>query len=265
MAIVFGLLGLIIGSFLNVLILRRNFSSLGGRSHCMSCRAQIEWYDNIPLISWIVLRGHCRLCRSSISAQYPIVEALTAGLFALAGAAPALLLAERFVLCVIISISIAIAFYDIRHTIIPDEWVFPLACFSLAFGMMYFADIIPPILLLISGPIAAAPLFLLWLISGGRWMGFGDVKLAISIGWLLGPWYGSIAILGAFILGAVVSVLLLVLLPRLLAWLRSSGITRLSLGTTRLTMKSEVPFGPFLIASQLFICLTLLYHIPLPV
>src|SRR6185503_8120428 len=83
--IVLLVLGAIIGSFLNVLVLRKGVQSLSGRSKCASCGKTIAWYDNIPLLSWVLLRGRCRACGSAISVQYPIVELVTAILFALVG------------------------------------------------------------------------------------------------------------------------------------------------------------------------------------
>lgn len=253
--------GLIMGSFLNVLILRRSVFSLGGRSHCMSCGKAIAWYDNVPVFSWLLLRGRCRSCRSSISAQYPLVEIVIGVLFALLGGAP-LTLVQFALGCVIVSLLIAIAIYDLRHTIIPDEWVIPFSALALVFAFLWSGFLGSPILFFLSGPIIAAPLFLLWLVSGGRWMGLGDAKLALGIGWLLGPLYGFYALSFGFILGALVAVCILLPLPHIMRALQ--GIARLSPTSTRFTMKSEVPFGPFLVVSTLVTWFVLLYHIGLP-
>src|SRR5690606_3236364 len=111
--------------------------------------------------------------------------------------------------------------------------------------------------------IAALPLFSLWLISGGRWMGLGDAKLSLGIGWLLGPLWGIVAVFLAFVIGALISICILLPLPVLQRHLARWGILR---GTPppSYTMKSEVPFGPFLIASTLLLWFALLYDIPLP-
>ncbi|HVU75496.1 MAG TPA: prepilin peptidase [Candidatus Paceibacterota bacterium] len=255
------LFGLIIGSFLNVLILRRSVSSLGGRSHCMSCGTQIAWYDNVPVVSWLLLDGRCRHCKSAISAQYPLVELLTAILFALLGGAP-LSYAELFIGFSIIALAIAITVYDLRHTIIPDEWVYPFAILAISFAYLWSGLMAGPVLFVLAGPLIAAPLFLLWLVSGGRWMGLGDAKLALGMGWLLGPLYGFYALSFGFILGAVIALCVLLPLPHIARAL--SGIVRLSRGGMRFTMKSEVPFGPFLIVATLCIWFLLLYRIPLP-
>jgi prepilin signal peptidase PulO-like enzyme (type II secretory pathway) len=255
------LFGLIIGSFLNVVILRRCASALGGRSHCMSCRMTIRWYDNIPLLSWLALRGRCRFCKSRISPQYPLVELLTGVLFALLGGAP-LTYPELAVGFCIIALLVAIAVYDLRHTIIPDEWVYPFALFALVFAYLWIGPVGGIPLFLLAGPLIALPLFLLWLVSRGAWMGLGDAKLCLGIGWLLGPLYGFYALSFGFILGAFVALCILLPLPYLVRAAR--GIVRLSARGTRFTMKSEVPFGPFLIAAALIIWFLLLYHVQLP-
>lgn len=269
LATLFGLFGLIIGSFLNVLILRRGLCNLGGRSACMTCAARIAWYDNIPLFSWFILRGRCRACGSRISMQYPLVEALTGAVFALLGGAD-LSLPVLAVSLPASALLIAIAVYDVRHTIIPDAWVWTFNALALL-----TACVLPlpatsyTLSAILAGPVAALPLFALWLVSRGRWMGLGDAKLALGIGWLLGPVYGVAAIFGAFIFGAVVSLLILLPLPFYLRFLQIVRYYLLHRGVgvksgTGFTMKSEVPFGPFLISSCFIIWFLLLYNIPLP-
>ncbi|MDP3645697.1 MAG: prepilin peptidase [bacterium] len=254
--LIYGGLGLIIGSFLNVLILRHDVRPLSGRSHCTSCTTRLKWFDLIPIISWIMLRGRCRTCRSAISIQYPLVEAGTALLFALIGTAffqnnllifstHSLLLVPYFAMTALL---IAITVYDMRHMIIPDEWTFLFAGIALVTSLASY-DAAFALTVLLSGPIVAAPLYLLWFVSRGMWMGLGDPKLALGMGWLLGPYVGLAAIFLAFIIGAIVS--LLVLIP--LSALRRRG--------EPITMKSEVPFGPFLVASTLILWLMTLYGI----
>jgi leader peptidase (prepilin peptidase)/N-methyltransferase len=263
LGIVFGVLGLIVGSFLNVAILRFGARSLGGRSACMSCGKQLQWYDMIPVFSWILLRGRCRACRSGISIQYPLVEATTASLFFLLGAAP-IPIELQIIGIFIISLLIAIAVYDLRHTIIPDAWAYGFAAAALLFSIIAGAGLLNNTdiaFLFASGPIVALPLFALWLISRGTWMGLGDAKLALGIGWLVGFPLGMTALLFAFILGAFVAVFILLPLPYLINALR---ITRLGKREHGYTMKSEVPFGPFLIASCLLVWFMTLYGIPVP-
>ncbi len=265
-ALVFGLFGLIIGSFLNVAVLRRGARTILGRSACMSCGSRLEWYDNIPLVSWLMLRGRCRACGSRISAQYILVEFATGAAFAVIGAAPVFGLGYKAIFCVIAAALVAIAAYDMRHTIIPDGWVYFFDALALlAMGPVLLLNADASLwLYLAAGPAAALPLFMLWLVSGGRWMGLGDAKLALGIGWLLGPVFGIVSVFFAFIIGALVSVCILLPLPYIRALLRGRGIARLSEGRARFTMKSEVPFGPFLIASCFLLWFALLYNIPLP-
>ena len=258
---IYGLFGLIIGSFLNVVILRRG-ASLGGRSGCMSCGAALRWFDLVPVVSWIALSGRCRVCGSRISAQYPLVEASTAILFGLIGAASNLSIPMQIISLIIIALLVLITAYDLRHTIIPDEWSYAFAFFafiaasSFAIGSGWMGVIA----LIIAGPLCALPLFALWLVSHGRWMGLGDAKLALGIGFLLGQGAGLFAVFFAFVVGAVVSVC--ILLPY--AYVRSHiGITRLGAGVGGFTMKSEVPFGPFLIASTLMVWLLSIYGMPI--
>lgn len=257
-AVVFGGFGLIVGSFLNVLIIRHGARSLGGRSACMACGAQLKWYDMIPVVSWIVLQGKCRHCFARISIQYPLVETVTAILFGLIGAS-SLLFLGKILDCVIAAVLIAIAVYDIRHTIIPDAWVWSFNALTLislfVFPLQATSYQLHAIL---AGPIAASPLFALWLFSRGRWMGLGDAKLALGIGWLLGPSMGIVAVFFAFVVGAVVSVGVLLPLPYLI---RTLGITSLDKLRGGFTMRSEIPFGPFLIFSCIIIWLSLLYEI----
>lgn len=270
LAVIAGLFGLIIGSFINVLVLRRGALSLSGRSHCFSCGAQIHWYDNLPVLSWLLLRGRCRTCRSGISVQYPLVEALTAALFAAAAHGSgedllALSLLDAGLLLLqgaFIALLVAISVYDMRHTIIPDAWSYLAALCALAIALLERPENI--LFTLLAGPAAAAPLFFLWYVSRGRWMGLGDPKLALSIGFFLGPIYGLMAVFYAFIVGAVVSVFILLPLPHVLAFAQKQGIRLWHGSGARFTMKSEVGFGPFLALAFFIVWFSLLYHLPLP-
>lgn len=263
-ALAFGLFGAIIGSFLNVLVLRHGVKTILGRSACASCGRELEAVDLVPIVSWLALRGRCRFCGSKISIQYPLVEASTALLFGFVGAAPIALSLQ--ILCLpVAALLVAISAYDIRHGIIPDRWAFALAGFSLIFSLAYLTSshqlsTFP--LILLAGPCIALPFLALWFVSRGAWMGLGDAKLALGIGWLLGPLYGLLAVVLSFVLGAIVSVC--VLLP-----LSSPGFWRFVQGFTPtqtsqklvwgFTMKSEVAFGPFLAAACALIWLLLLF------
>lgn len=281
-AFIFGGFGLIVGSFLNVLILREGSGrTVLGRSSCASCGRTLLWFDLIPVASWLFLKGKCRQCSSRISVQYPIVEAATCILFALIGFSE-LDLVLKILGALIVSLYIAIFVYDLYHTLIPDYWSYAAAALAFLYACAAAFLIFDPNIrieidvwqLILSGPAAALPLFSLWFISRGAWMGLGDVKLALSIGWLLGPWIGIIAILGAFVLGALISICILLPLPYLAEWARSlglpaprtrqAGITSLSRMKGPFTMQSEVPFGPFLIASCLLFWFLQIYGISSP-
>lgn len=262
-ALVFGAFGLIIGSFLNVLILRWGIRAITGRSSCSSCGRVLAWYELIPLLSWFLLYGRCRTCKARISLQYPLVEGGIAALFMLIGVAPLPILSILLAFP-IVSLLVAIAVYDLRHTLIPDAWVYTLAVLSLLsqFLLAPYEELNIPYVVL-AGPLVALPLFALWFFSRGTWMGFGDVKLALAIGWLLLFSDGLLALFFAFSIGGLVgSVLLFFSSP---AWrvLRkrftpSQWSQREALAYT---MKSEVPFGPFLVIATLIVWISHMHGI----
>ncbi len=248
-----GAFGLVIGSFLNVVILRHGVRGLEGRSACSRCGHVLSWYDLLPVVSWCFLRGRCRYCGSKISAQYPLVEAATGALFALVAPVYLFGVIPLAAACIALALLICVFVYDLRHTIIPDEWII-LLCIA---AFVYAASLMPLsagyIGWLATGAIsAAAPLLLLWGVSRGSWMGFGDVKLALAMGILLGPISGLFAVFFAFILGSVT------LVP-IMAYARVTHMSEGESGLAGLTMKSEVPFGPFLVASTLIVWLSLIY------
>lgn len=269
---VVGVLGLIIGSFLNVVVLRYGEESLGGRSKCAHCGHTIRWYDLIPVLSWIILRGKCRDCGHWISIQYPLVEAGTGILFFLIASAP-LSLPFLVLALPIAALLIAIAVHDFYTTIIPDPWVILLGIFSLiaaVAGAVYTESSV--MLALVAGPITALPLFLLWLVSKGQWMGLGDAKLALSFGWLLGIGGGIFSVFFAFILGTIISIPLLVLSK--VKFTRGQKNLEGSphetekeerSGQPQFTMKSEIPFGPYLVVSCFFVWLLQLYGLEIPI
>src|SRR3989338_6680348 len=266
-ALAFGVFGLITGSFLNVIIFRHGARSIGGRSGCMSCGMQRPWYVMILVLSWLALGGRCRFCRGRISSQYPLVEAATGTLFALVGASP-LLLPQKVLGCAVLALLICVAAYDFKHTIIPDRWVWSFNALAFVFASAFPWHLAPGSwhLTLLAGPIAASPLFALWLFSRGRWMGLGDGKLALGIGWLLGPAPGLLAVFGAFVIGAVVSLTLIFFSSqqwkKILRLFTPTSISqRLTLG---FTMKSEIPFGPFLIAACLLVWFAAMYGVQFP-
>src|SRR3989338_10019018 len=255
----FFVLGTVVGSFLNVVILRFNTGvSLGGRSGCFSCGKKIKWFDLIPILSFLNLRGRCRFCKSRLSLQYPAVELLTGILFLATflkyfsgNFAPefSIFNFQFSIDLFVLSLLTVIAVYDLKHKIIPDSLVFFFGALSLVklwasvgtASLTYF----PYVLDLLSGPILALPIALLWLVSGGRWIGLGDAKLALGIGWFLGLSLGVSSMMVGFWIGVVVSVLL-ILLSKLN---HAEFVQRMlsTIGLKNLTRKSEIPLAPFLI------------------
>lgn len=223
--ILFAILGLIIGSFLNVVVIRMHTGrGIGGRSHCMSCGKTLAWYEMIPVISYLVQRGKCRHCHSSISVQYPLVESATAILFAIVGGAYVHLLwvglVVPFVITVLfwlifISIAMVISVYDIRHRIVPIGALIALLILCLIggiFGSMFFQWIIPAqlsfglisVTMHVAGAlIVPLPFLILWLVSRGKLIGFGDIEIMSGIGFLFGVTSGFSAVTLAFWIGTI--------------------------------------------------------------
>lgn len=251
------LLGLIIGSFLNVVILRyHSGQSINGRSHCLSCGAKLSWSELLPIASFLLQKGRCRNCQCRISWQYPLVELLTGILFVLV--LSSLSFGGNWIktpyCLIIVSLLLAIAVYDLKHKIIPDLFVVILGALALIRPLlMFFQARDLPLMLydyktVLLGGLASGGIFLLlWFFSGGHWLGFGDVKLAFAVGFLL----GSLKIFSALILavwsGAIVGLVLIAL-----SKIRLFGFKKY------FTIKSELPFAPFIIFG---VILTLLFQV----
>lgn len=247
--------GLIIGSFLNVVIYRfHTGKSLAGSSHCLSCAALLRPYELLPLISYLALRGRCRSCGSKIPSRYFLVELLTGVLFVLAGL-QAITLVELVYLLLILSLLVIIIVYDIRHYIIPDILTIALTILSASWLVwQWYQGVVLSVLgtSIIGAVLGSGFFFALWFISKGKWLGFGDVKLAFPLGLIVGGPLVFSMIVYSFWVGAAISILI-VGLGKL-----QRGQLRLHLGLTNLTIKSVVPFAPFLIAGCL---ITLFTHI----
>jgi leader peptidase (prepilin peptidase)/N-methyltransferase len=195
--------GALVGSFLNVVIQRlpRGESLVTPRSRCPRCEVEIRPRDNVPVLSWLALRGRCRSCGARIPVRYPLTEVLTAaafaGVVAARGVDSGLLLELPFV-----AMLIAVAGIDLEHNIVPNRIVVPAAAWALIAALVVATDELPELL------IAGAAAFLALLLTALAYpagMGMGDVKLAGVMGLYLGLSVAP-ALLVAFAVGAVVGV-----------------------------------------------------------
>ncbi len=238
------LFGIIIGSFLNVVSLRfRTGMGIGGRSKCMSCGKELIWLELIPLLSFFIQKGKCRKCKAKISWQYPLVEFMAGAVF--------VLIFLRFtpisyptalgtvIQMIIACLLFVIVIYDIKHKIIPDQFVY-------SFDILAFAGLfvggsswwhVPNYESLIAGPLLAAPFAFIWVVSKGKWMGLGDSKLILGIGWMLGINSGINALVLAFWIGAAASIVWLLIAYR------------------EIRPRTEIPFGPYLIMGMYLVLL----------
>lgn len=241
------IIGLSIGSFLNVLIDRLpKGKSIWGRSYCDHCKKQLKSIDLIPVFSYFILKGKCRFCHKKIDSRYPIVELLTGILFLIGFIyLPTQGLLPRILELALISALIVIFFADLKYQIIPDQ-------------ALIFAGLVGVLILLleqtgfslisfrfVEGLLVALPIYLIYAISGGRAMGFGDVKLSFIVGLIFGLQKGFTALYIAFVLGAIVSLILIFLKKK--------------------SIKSKIAFGPFIAIGSfcvLFIDKARLFMIP---
>lgn len=250
--IVFFALGAIVGSFLNVVIYRMHTGrSLNGRSHCMSCGKTLSWYELFPVFSYLYLRGTCKGCSAYIPPRYLMVEVLTGLLFLLVWhmyAFDTVLLALNLAL---VSVCVVMLVYDIRHMIIPNELTILVGGIAVIF-LGYFASTEGNVSFILGHVVASlsAAFFFwaLWFVSKGKWIGFGDVKLALPFGFLVGLEGVFSMVVFSFWIGAIVSLTLLGL-----ERLTKRGKIRLHFLASPLTIKSEVPFAPFFIAGFLLV------------
>ena len=234
------------GSFLNVVALRFNSGlTLSGRSFCPVCEKKLSAWELIPVFSFLFLKGRCLGCKTKISFQYFLVEVVTGVVFAaiywatLNSVPNISLLILNLILA---SIFIVIALYDLKHKIIPDFFVYLSILVSLVYRIYsYFLfptsyiDWLAPVFLFIF-------FALVWLFSGGRAMGFGDAKLGVAVGLWLGAAQGFSAIILAFWIGTAAVIIYYLFISFFPLYRRSK----------RLTMKSEVPFAPFIILGAWF-------------
>lgn len=226
--------GLTAGSFINAWVYRLcvGKSIARGRSFCPHCKKTLAVRDLIPLLSFMVLRGRCRFCKKSISWQYPIVEVVTALLFLWAYARFGFQIESVVVMVYTMMLEI-VFLYDLKKQLISDTVLIPLAIvalLALPIRDLSFVDVI-------TGSAIAAGFFgAQYLVSRGKWIGAGDIRLGVVMGLMLG-WKGVVvALLLAYTLGAIVGIALLL--------------------SKKATGKTAVPFGTFL---SLATVITLLY------
>lgn len=271
LAIIF-IFGTIIGSFLNVVIYRYNSgtSFLSGRSQCFACGKTLSLYELFPVFSFIAQGGRCRKCKTKLSWQYPVIEVISGGMFV----AVAVLhkpLIESAYLVIIFSTLLVIAVYDLRHQIIPDGLVAFFAVASLGWflwtipGGYMEAFRFPYYWTLLAGPMLFSPFWALWFVSKGRWLGLGDGKLALGVGWFLGATLGGSAIMLAFWIGAAWALFVMGTqkASQKLKVLKSKVNAPVFLSTfdfrlsdSPLSLQSEIPFGPFIILAVIVVYFT---------
>ena len=259
--------GLAFGSFVNALVWRLHeqdmlqgkkgskatkkavsrLSVVKGRSMCPNCKHELKALDLIPVLSWLALHGRCRYCKKRISAQYPLVEVSTALVFvmsylvwpyAMSGSLAQIIYFSLWLVMVVGLMALLI--YDLRWMILPDKIVFVLGGVAAAMAIITIATAHKPLSALIgvilSVAVGGGIFYVLYQVSGGKWIGGGDVKL----GWVLGlflatPARSFLMIFAAALLGSLVSLPLF--------------------ASKRLKKNSTIPFGPFLIVGSIFVML----------
>lgn len=241
--VLLGAVGMAFGSFVNALVWRlknkRDFVS--ERSECTHCHHILAWYDLIPVISWLTLRGKCRYCRKPID-DSPIVELAVAVVFGLSyafwplgfsTAGVTLLVLWLFALVLLAALFV----YDLRWMLLPNKLMFPLIGTGVLWAIVRygFLEGLPPLAAgeeVIYGLLSVAGIYAcIYFVSKGEWIGFGDVKLGIFMGLVLGWQQGLLALVLANVIALVV------VLPGLL--------------TKKLKKTARIPFGPFLILATI--------------
>jgi len=254
--LIFFILGLIIGSFLNVVVYRLELAeTILGRSHCPHCKVKVRWYDNVPLLSFIILRAKCRDCEEKISWQYPAVEFLTGVMFALIGVAFFIpwnfqAWGETAFYLAVFSVLMVIFVYDWKFMEIPMIVLWLGVGIVLGYYLVFdWLNFNPQLgltsLRLFSGILAGGgaflAFFLLSTLSKEKWMGMGDAYLALLIGLVARTPMVFWALMLSFTIGALFGIILIALKKK--------------------TLQSQVPFGPFMVLGC-FLAVTLPLLIP---
>lgn len=216
------ILGLVLGSFFGVLVTRRlDPSSLTGRSACPKCSKALSWYELIPIFSFLVQNGRCRSCRKPISAFYLSTELITAFVLAtfLARTGPT---GINWLNLFLLLVFVLLFLFDLKFFILPDLIVLPAIIITLWFNYPYFLT-----------ALALGAFFaIMFLSSRGRWLGFGDVKLAFLIGVAFGYPWGVLVVIASVWAGAIWALILLAL--------------------RKADLKTPLPFGAYLAATSIF-------------
>ena len=253
--VVLTVLGLCAGSFISAVVWRvrqqeqgeHKLSILKGRSQCPHCHHKLAWYDLVPVLSWLSLRGRCRYCSRPVSWQYPITELSAAAIFNISyaywsggvyGAGDWLLLTTWLVVSVGL---LSLFIYDLKWMILPNRIIYPTLAVAVAGRLIYILSFEPDknqALLEwgLSLVVASGIFLLIFLASSGKWIGFGDVRLGLIIGTVLAdPIKSLLMIFVASIIGTAVA------LPAMAA--------------KRKQLTSRLPFGPFLIIATAIVLL----------
>ena len=243
--LIFFIFGLSVGSFLNTVIYRlsKKEDFVFGRSSCPLCKHVLSWQDLVPVFSFLFLKGKCRYCGKPISWQYPLVELATGFLFALVVSQKIDLLLYYGLfgylnicfLFIIFSLLIIIFAYDLKHYIIPDKVIYPAIALAGIWHLIFpvfFKEFLEFGLINVYSAFAAAGFFLaVVVLSKGKGMGVGDVKMAFFMGLFLGFPEILVALFLSFFLGAVIGTILIAFYGK--------------------TLKSDIPFGPFLVVGTI--------------
>lgn len=241
--VILAVLGLCLGSFVNALVwrLHEGLSVAKGRSMCPHCKHTLGVADLIPVLSWLALRGKCRYCNQPISAQYPLVELATAGLFVASYVWwPAAFSDPQRIIFVLwlalLTGLVALAVYDLKWFLLPNRIIYSLAAIAaLQVAVVILNDTDPAVTLLnavLAAIIGGGIFYVLFQVSGGKWIGGGDVKLGALLGLIVAtPGRAVLFIFFGSLLGSLVSLPLL--------------------ARGHLKRTSVIPFGPFLIAGAI--------------
>ncbi len=232
------LFGLMVGSFLNCVIYRLETGGnfLKGKSFCPQCKHLLAWPDLIPVFSFLILGGKCRYCHQKISWQYPLVEFATALIFLLIFLTSNLNNYTYVYLLVMSCFLIIVFVYDLKYYLIPDKIIYPAIAITILYQLFRIWNFglwdLVGIWHLAFGILPSFFFLGIILLSRGQWMGFGDFKLAILMGLFLGWPKILISLYFSFLIGGIIGIILVLLKKK--------------------TLKSEIPFGPFLVSGTFF-------------